>query len=180
MVTMLLGGLWHGAGWTFVIWGGLHGCYLVINHLWQTLTAERLSPLPDGWSWLGRLSGLCLTFLCVVVAWVFFRAESLSAAMTMLDAMVGNNGLGKQDDYFRGASETNFLLLSALVVWCAPNVQEILQKFRPALETYDHQRPEPRFLLWQPNGRWAFFTGLLGAIAVMNMTGVSEFLYFQF
>lgn len=180
MVTMLLGGLWHGAGWTFVIWGGLHGCYLVINHLWQALAAKRLSALPDGWAWLGRLSGLCLTFMCVVVAWVFFRADSLSAAMTMLDAMVGNNGLGKQDDYFRGALETNFLLLSAIVAWWAPNVQEIMRKFRPALDTYDHQRPEPRFLRWQPNGRWALIAGMLGAIAVMNMSGVSEFLYFQF
>lgn len=180
MVTMLLGGLWHGAGWTFIIWGGLHGCYLVINHLWQTWRAGRLAAVPHDWSRLGRVSGLCLTFLCVVLAWVFFRAESLSAAVTMLHAMAGNNGLGKSDDYFRGSSEVNFLLLSALVVWWAPNVQEVMRKFRPALETYDHQRSPPRFLLWHPNGRWALVTGLLGAIAVMNMTGFSEFLYFQF
>ena len=55
-----------------------------------------------------------------------------------------------------------------------------MQKFRPALETYDQHRPAPKILIWSPSGRWALIVGLLGAIAVMNMTGVSEFLYFQF
>jgi D-alanyl-lipoteichoic acid acyltransferase DltB (MBOAT superfamily) len=180
MVTMLLGGLWHGAGWTFIIWGILHGAYLVINHLWQKLLGDRLAGLPKIVLKAGRLSGLCLTFACVVVAWVFFRAESVPAAMAMLEGMLGSNGLGTVGEHFRGSSEIKFLLICALIVWWGPNVQEIMQRFRPALETYDQHRLATKSLIWSPSGRWALIIGLLGSIAVMNMTGVSEFLYFQF
>ena len=85
MATMLLGGLWHGAGWTFVVWGALHGLYLAINHLWREL-------LPEGrWlpSWIASLLGGTLTFVAVVAAWVMFRASDISHAMTILKAMFG-------------------------------------------------------------------------------------------
>src|SRR3954454_6222742 len=75
MITMLLGGLWHGAGWTFIIWGGLHGLYLIVNHVW------RATKLRHGWRDGGRyarIGGGALTFIAVVVAWVFFRADSVS------------------------------------------------------------------------------------------------------
>ena len=91
MLTMLLGGLWHGASWTFVIWGGLHGFYLVINHGWNTIrdgvglpTIRRVIT-----SWSGRV----LTFLAVVIAWVFFRAENLPTALSILEGMAGWNGI---------------------------------------------------------------------------------------
>lgn len=180
MITMLLGGLWHGAGWTFVIWGALHGSYLVINHLWKKLLGDRLQDMPAGVLKLGRIISVFLTFLCVVIAWVFFRAESLPAALAVLEGMAGHHGFQGDGEYFRGRSEVGFLLLSAILVWAAPNIQEIMQKFSPALETYDQHRPAPKMLIWSPSGRWALIIGLLGAIAVINMTGISEFLYFQF
>ncbi|MCL6558895.1 MAG: MBOAT family protein, partial [Firmicutes bacterium] len=79
-VTMLLGGLWHGAGWTFVLWGGLHGAYLVVNHTWRRLDFK----LPPA---LSRP----LTFLAVVAAWVVFRANSVHDAFAVLKAMAGLN-----------------------------------------------------------------------------------------
>lgn len=90
VITMLLGGLWHGAGWTFVIWGGLHGLYLIVNHSWRGIKQQ------IGWSDGGRLANLgasMLTFLAVVVGWVFFRADSLFSAITILYGMVGMNGV---------------------------------------------------------------------------------------
>ncbi len=80
MITMLLGGLWHGASWTFVAWGGLHGVYLVINHLWRRATsgAAAQAHAPAASSLLGTVSSWTLTFVAVVVAWVLFRAETLS------------------------------------------------------------------------------------------------------
>jgi D-alanyl-lipoteichoic acid acyltransferase DltB (MBOAT superfamily) len=87
MLTMLLGGLWHGAGWTFVIWGGLHGLYLVINHAWQAVRARvGLDAIGSRWT---TAAAVLLTFVAVDVAWVFFRAKSLDAALRMLDAMSG-------------------------------------------------------------------------------------------
>src|SRR6266436_6022399 len=83
MITMLLGGLWHGAAWTFVVWGALHGVYLCINHAWINFgpaVSPRLAPLAN-------TAAFVLTFLSVVVAWVFFRADSLSAAIYVLSRM---------------------------------------------------------------------------------------------
>jgi alginate O-acetyltransferase complex protein AlgI len=92
LVTMLLGGLWHGASWTFIFWGGLHGCYLMINHAW--LAASERSPLLTRFrgSRAGAICGTSLTFLAVVVAWVFFRAPSFAAAITLLSGMIGQHG----------------------------------------------------------------------------------------
>ncbi len=82
VITFLLGGLWHGAGWTFVAWGALHGCGLVIHRAWSGL-GFRL-PIPVAW---------LVTFVFVVVTWVFFRAASLPDAIDMLRAMAGLNGV---------------------------------------------------------------------------------------
>jgi alginate O-acetyltransferase complex protein AlgI len=92
MLTMLLGGLWHGAGWTFVIWGGLHGLYLTVFHAWRRLVARRGWRLPAAWLPIARGLSWLLTFVLVVVAWVFFRAESIEAAVSILQAMCGVNG----------------------------------------------------------------------------------------
>jgi alginate O-acetyltransferase complex protein AlgI len=89
MLTMLLGGLWHGASWTFVIWGGLHGLYLVVNHGWQWTRAHvtALRAREGRSTWAGRAAGVALTLLCVMVAWVFFRATSLDTAFGILKSM---------------------------------------------------------------------------------------------
>lgn len=83
MATMLIGGLWHGASWTFVVWGGLHGLYLSINHAWNRAKLGGIGP------WPGRL----LTFLAVTVAWVFFRAQTFTDAWTILGGMAGVHGV---------------------------------------------------------------------------------------
>src|SRR5262249_37293646 len=76
-VTMLIGGLWHGAGWTFVIWGGLHGLFLIVNHSWLKLTARVPMLARASETIVYYALSLALTQLCVALAWVFFRAESL-------------------------------------------------------------------------------------------------------
>ena len=93
MLTMLLGGLWHGAGWTFVIWGGLHGLYLMVFHGWQRalnslglgLPGAAMQRVAAPLAWL-------LTFFAVVIAWVFFRAPDVPSALSMLRGMAGLNG----------------------------------------------------------------------------------------
>jgi D-alanyl-lipoteichoic acid acyltransferase DltB (MBOAT superfamily) len=68
MITMLLGGLWHGAAWTFVAWGALHGVYLCINHAWNNY-GPAVAPR---FARMANLAAFILTFLSVVVGWVFF------------------------------------------------------------------------------------------------------------
>ena len=87
MTTMLLGGLWHGASWSFVVWGGLHGLYLAINHAFRAALGERLcESLSTRKLW--QVCAWALTMLAVVVAWVFFRAETLGGAWRMLGSML--------------------------------------------------------------------------------------------
>jgi alginate O-acetyltransferase complex protein AlgI len=85
MITMLLGGLWHGASWTFVVWGGLHGFYLVLQRGLNRVVPKRLSNLR-----LLRLPVALLTFLVVSATWVFFRAHSFAQAFGIAGALVGS------------------------------------------------------------------------------------------
>ncbi len=83
MITFLLGGLWHGAGWTFLVWGALHGAALVAGRTWRNMGLV----LPNGMSW-------ALTFLFINVTWVYFRAASLADAHALLEGMAGMRGIG--------------------------------------------------------------------------------------
>ncbi|MBS0169411.1 MAG: MBOAT family protein [Nitrospira sp.] len=85
LITMVLCGLWHGPSWTFVIWGALHGVYLLINHTWRRLSFS--CPPAIGWG---------LTFLSVALGWAWFRAENLSAATRLTASLFGVNGLWTQ------------------------------------------------------------------------------------
>ena len=173
LVTMLLGGLWHGAGWNFVIWGGLHGFYLVINHLWHVvckilgLPTKTKSIFGKGLAWL-------LTFLVVVVAWVFFRAENLLGAELMLGSMLGfidTNNIAEPvilDDL--AAKWIGALLLIVLLM---PNSQQYMNLTQ-------EEKIRITWLSWHPTiwTQLVFTVSFIYTLA--QMTGVSEFLYFQF
>ena len=132
LATMLLGGLWHGAAWTFVAWGLLHGLYLIVNHLWRGLGLQASS----GWTaMLGRRAGLLLTFLAVSVAWVFFRSEGFGAAVTMLRGLVGAGGgvaFAVETPLMDGIFVWTRLLAMLFLAFCLPNTQELLARFAPA------------------------------------------------
>jgi alginate O-acetyltransferase complex protein AlgI len=120
MITMFLGGLWHGAQWTFVIWGVYHGVLLVVNHLLQ-----RVSWLPSR-PWLARSA----TFVAVVFGWVLFRSASLGDAMHVWSLLVGARGFA-----LGPLPPMSFLVvlgLSALIAFAAPNTWEIKFQPRPA------------------------------------------------
>jgi D-alanyl-lipoteichoic acid acyltransferase DltB (MBOAT superfamily) len=201
LATMILGGLWHGAGWTFVAWGTLHGTFLVINHAWHGLRRALGYPA-GGASRVGRFVSMTITFLVVVVAWVFFRASDLNAALNMVGAMIGSNGValpgGLQEllhwrmvramtsiGVVFGSLPTvpGYQPLAAWIIalwslaWFAPNSQQLLANYRPALEQVVTAGP----LRWRPSAFW--LTCVAGGLlyAVVTMGGkVSEFLYFQF
>jgi alginate O-acetyltransferase complex protein AlgI len=167
-ITMLLGGLWHGAGWTFVIWGALHGLYLIVNHAWR---ATHIS-LPKLVSWVATFSG-------VVVAWIFFRAHSFGGALAVLQGLVGQSG------YTSAAIvKSNGLIYSLgllAIAWFAPNTQQILRAHMPT--QYYAITPQPkggRHVSWSFQSSTAFLGAILLLIAVLLMPKGSDFLYFQF
>lgn len=193
MLTMLIGGLWHGAGWTFILWGGLHGIYLIINHTWRALVASIRLPfsLPVR---LTRFLSVALTFTAVVLAWVVFRSPTPDAAWIILQGMAGMNGivfpaswLGKMGiagewlagggihfgntGIFRGKIELIWIAALLAMVWILPNTQQFMAR---------QSRRSKATLAWNPGWRWAAVTGVLLAAAILNISRTSEFLYFQF
>lgn len=176
VITMLLGGIWHGASRSFILWGALHGCYLSSNHLWQMVCKEfNLSSRKS--SFLGPIAAQMLTFTAIVVAWVVFRAETISGAMNILSVMFGSNGISLPEHIKPGRFITAFL-----IVWLAPNTQQIMIKFQPTIETYSKSIKKWRWqwLQWEPTRAWGIIIGSIFLYAVSHLTDVSEFLYFQF
>jgi alginate O-acetyltransferase complex protein AlgI len=184
MTTMLLGGLWHGAGWNFVIWGGLHGLYLIIHRTWEQAVKD------VAWAH-GRgmvLAGRCLTFLTVALAWVFFRSHGLRQAMAILGAMVhplGSAAIKSDVAVILHGSESLSLVsalvvlaLATLIVFLAPNTDEI---FRLTERYTSREHPSTvRPPLWQLSRGWALSTGCLLTLAILYLSNPSEFLYFRF
>jgi alginate O-acetyltransferase complex protein AlgI len=198
LTTMLLGGMWHGAGWTFIVWGGLHGVYLVINTVWRELRGGANSARSAFGLWCARIT----TFLAVVVAWVFFRAENFHSATTILKGMIGLNGVGLPEDYamllgplapwltsagvtfqpsmplYFGLAELGWIAVSLAIVWFLPNTQEIMQRYRPALNVV--RRRIPRRFTWRPTLGYAVVIAVLAIGAFLSLSRPSSFLYFQF
>jgi alginate O-acetyltransferase complex protein AlgI len=189
LVTMLLGGLWHGAAWNFVVWGGLHGSYLCINHLWRAWR-RREKRAPAG-GLAARACSWAITFFAVVVAWVFFRARTADGAWQMLGGLFGfeagssayaSSGILRLMDLPVLVGEGRLLLIGGCMValalaiaLCLPNV--------PQLFGYREYRRAPEkagLLRWRPNAAWALVSALAVAISLFGMWQQLEFLYFQF
>lgn len=199
LLTMLLGGLWHGAGWTFVLWGALHGIYLVINHGWREFRRRLGHNLHRSTPW-GRRAGCLVTFIAVVIGWVLFRAPDIETAIAILRAMAGFNGLVLPESWLAktgglgatlaalgvdfGATPAmtrtgvlHWIWVLLLVVWLAPNTQQIMAAAKPALGVPE-EGPSP--IRWRVALPWAAVTlGLMLAV-IVNLGRHSEFLYFQF
>jgi len=157
MGTMLLGGLWHGASWTFVVWGGLHGLYLSAERVLRTRFA-RVVPGPLALAALGLL-----TYLLINLTWVFFRAKTFGGAWSVLCGMLGLNGAGAP------LLDTYYLLSVGLIVGGILTTHVLMR--RRTLESVLAQTPP--LLLALVLGGMAF------AIVAIQGTG-NAFIYFQF
>ena len=169
-LAMLISGFWHGAGWNFIVWGGMHGAGLVVNHYWK----KKKHKMP---AWLGWL----ITFNFVNISFVFFRAKSLEGAGQILGGMAGMNGImlhrslgkftwlqdmgitfGKWLDAIKGNDETWVMAIVALIIVAfLKNSMEIISRVRPS---------------WG----WLVLLLVVSFWSLLDMSKVSEFLYFQF
>lgn len=180
MLTMLLGGLWHGAGWNFMIWGGLHGIFLVINHGFSALRPAAERP-----TFLGTVLGRTVTFMAVVWAWVFFRAETFAQARALSTAMMGLNGFEMSAE-INAMRASRWIVVLLLACWLMPNTQQLMARYRPALQ-YHLKRAmlegwDRRYLklFWRPQLGWAIAIGLLATYTLVYVARISEFIYWQF
>lgn len=206
-ITMLLGGLWHGAGWNFIIWGALHGSYLIVNHGWNAI---KLPTFLDKVCNISFISWL-ITMIAVVIGWVFFRATTLDGAMAMLTSMAGLNGfeipnailtrLGNLAHELNnigiasGAGSASifvktWLWIGTSLIICTflPNVQDLFSRVKSSLSDYSFTNKNSywpmlhltRKIIWRENKIWALITGFALAMGILTLNQISEFLYFQF
>lgn len=165
LITMLLGGLWHGANWTFFIWGALHGIYLVTNHAWRQLRATFAKQaysvsLPE------RVFGIILTFFAVVFAWVIFRSASMAASLHYLSNMF----FGRLDEISNiQISNMLFIVVMLIFIFFAPNTNQI------------HAFIESRLSDKRVLAVSVFLTGCLLSVCLLQMyKAKSVFIYWQF
>ncbi len=190
MVTMVLGGLWHGAGWTFLIWGALHGVYLIVNQAWRWI---RTRPGMNGsFGRAGVWTARFVTLIAVMIGWVFFRAPDVGTAFAMLRAMAGLHGWVSEGDalarvfllppgaglagtakYWFGQIDTYIFVMVILgAVWLLPNSQEVVDGIGT--------RAGRLGLRWRPNLLWAAGVSACFLLTLTQTSKVSSFLYFQF
>jgi D-alanyl-lipoteichoic acid acyltransferase DltB (MBOAT superfamily) len=163
-VTMVLGGLWHGASWNFAIWGAMHGFGLALNHLWRGMAVRGGLSLPASLGW-------ALTFLLVVFAWVPFRADTLPAAVKIWRAMLGGGDGGAMLTVQPIVAMSWIAALTLIALW-APNTQQIMG--------HPWTTGRARFA-WTARPVWAVALGCLFGIAVAGTFGrETAFLYFRF
>jgi alginate O-acetyltransferase complex protein AlgI len=181
MVTMLLGGLWHGASWTFVVWGGLHGLYLVSNHGWRWL-CDRMNWTLRGANGLvvggAELVSSALTLLAIVIAWVFFRADSFHSAANLLRDMASMTNTSSASGPALGDSgELKWIAALLIIARFCPNSQQIIDEyFTVRASALDAQR---RRLVagWLVGVLAIFATGL---VLICESRQSTEFIYFNF
>jgi alginate O-acetyltransferase complex protein AlgI len=204
LLTMLVSGFWHGAGYTYILWGLLHGVFLCINHAWRLVRARvwidtkqykrRMAPV-----------GFVLTFVAVVAAMVLFRAPTVSAALLLWKGMVGSYGVTLPQAVFsrlgsaagflasigvRPAWTSGALLMGATIrigvllaiALLMPNTLQILAAFEPALGVKPGKTSSrlQRALTWRPNRAWAVGLACAALAGVLSLGELSEFLYWQF
>jgi D-alanyl-lipoteichoic acid acyltransferase DltB (MBOAT superfamily) len=205
ILTMFVSGLWHGAGYGFVVWGLLHGLYLTINHGWRVV-AGRLWPDRKSYVRVMKPVGWLLTFVSVTAAMVFFRSPTMTSAVDIVKGLVGLNGIALPQALFDRSVHLGAALhglgvsaaqswsvqdFAKLAIWISvlmfialacPNTLEILSRYEPALGV----KPRPakpgigRVLEWNASLPWAVAVSGIAAVAIVSIGGPSEFLYWQF
>jgi D-alanyl-lipoteichoic acid acyltransferase DltB (MBOAT superfamily) len=204
MTTMFLAGIWHGAGFQFLIFGLLHGTYLTIHQMWvisrqKHVGAKGAAPSPAR---SAVVASVMLTFLCAVVGHVFFRSTNTHNALLMLSSMMGAHGFALPTQLLHrlgpvgGAGLRSGVLLathwskadlraalglfaSLIIVWALPNTQQILGKYAHRDTTATGREATARWN-WQPGMLWAASFSVVLIVCLLLMQNPSRFLYFQF
>jgi D-alanyl-lipoteichoic acid acyltransferase DltB (MBOAT superfamily) len=202
VLTMFLSGFWHGAGYTFICWGLLHGLLLTLNHAWRFF---RLRIWPDTVHYTRVMGpvGFLLTFLSVAFSMVLFRAPTLHCALAIWVGMLGQQGVSLPTEYFvrlgqvgvwlaaHGvhpvvasgkalSQEIVFLVVLLAIALRGPNTLQLLSRYDPALGAPRPDQNKRPILMWSPSPGWAAGTAVIAAAGILSLGQLSEFLYWQF
>jgi alginate O-acetyltransferase complex protein AlgI len=196
-LTMFVGGVWHGAGWTFVLYGICHGFYVVVHQLWRVRVSGPLGLVNrNGYKLLAQ----ALTFLVVVLSLILFRADSVAKAGHLYTQLVQPEGWMFNSQLLALIERTNALrvadaivpvvpaevliygliVMACLACWLLPSTFQLFRHCDVTIDQIDCSRPAFFSFEWQPNGYWAWIMAVMALTCCLNLSAVSEFLYFQF
>ena len=199
IITMLVSGLWHGAGYQFLIFGALHGVALVVNHAWRLWQPKSWNHAPAAryWAWPA-------TILFVIFVEVFFRASDIASALRVIHGMLGSDGIALPSALASGPGRVltmlgmkfgvsseggNAFVLTWVLVGLAwtialamPNTLEIFAKLQPTLDFRLRGDRERRvaWAQWRPSAAWTLGMSAVALLGLMSLGHVSAFLYWQF
>jgi len=180
LLTMLVSGIWHGAGYTFIVWGILHGLFLVVNHAWRILVPKLWRDRPRNARFMEG-GGFLITFACVAASMVIFRSPNLKTAADLLRGMVGLHGIGLNGSGLKVSAL--WIAASAFIAFVVPNTLQITSRYEPALgwkpSSLDGATATNR-IPWVPSLAWAVAVSIIATISICYLGGQSEFLYWQF
>jgi alginate O-acetyltransferase complex protein AlgI len=191
ITTMFISGLWHGAGYGFVIWGLINGVYLVVNHGWRVYAAHRFLDRA-AYARVMKPVGFLVTFVGFTLSMIFFRATTVRSAIDLLKGALGLNGFALPHgaaaiaatygtDIKHAVMWVAILLFIALV---CPNTLQILAPYEPALGVKPSSTApiirRLRIPAWGPSLPWAVAVSVVAAVTIFSIGGPSEFLYWQF
>lgn len=202
VISYFLIGVWHGAGWNFILFGLIHGLFLLINIIWVNLLNFFLIYEKFKKNKFYNFVSHSLTFLCVVFAFVLFRAENIETAVNIYQSMLGMNQFGLPYNFltdlqpwlsqfnfnFDGLQKNHFIkskiiitiiLALMILVMFLPNTIQLMRNYINHEEHLDTIEKNTK-IIWKPNILWGMIIGMMFFLSLLNLTSPNEFLYFDF
>ncbi len=181
-IIMLIGGIWHGSGATFILWGGAHGIFLAINHLWREFRKSLGHSLKSD-NFFSTIVARLITFLTVMFLWVIFRSDNLNSALSIVQSLLGLHSA--PDSEFNNIKiNEDKLLFFLFITWFAPNTREVMSRYFSANNNSDGlqqaSKSKSHLYHWSPNQWWASLTVILFIMSILGLTQSNTFIYFQF
>ena len=181
-------GLWHGAGWNFILFGLLHGVYIVIYNIWIKV----INLIPEDKrikkNNVTNIISQFITFIAVIFSFVLFRAETIDGANNIISSMLGMNGIEFIDMFqigmFGASPKTGiaWIILSLLIVNFLPDTQQFVLNQNKVFINWGEKiiNKSKQKIKWNPTLYWGIFFAIMLAVSVISFSDTSKFLYFQF
>jgi alginate O-acetyltransferase complex protein AlgI len=204
LITMIVGGLWHGASWNFAIWGLFHAVLIIINHILNELfVSQKTVYFPK----LKKLLKILVTFILVNFGWVIFKLNSIESIKIFFSGLFGRNGFFLNENlkryfsnnliidflnlefkniFYYGLSQIYFLIFGLIIIFLLPNINEILRDYKVVLPYKDSINADKvsKYKLkisFKFTTGWAIFIAFIAVCAITGLSNeVKEFIYYQF
>lgn len=210
VLTMTIAGLWHGAGYTFVLFGFLHGIFLSLNHVFRYIMNKIV--LNETMIYYVNKLYVLLTLVLITILNVPFRASSIDSTILIWKSMFGFNGIVLPEEYltsfelvkntltfigikadssvpimFLGSTQLMWLLSALFICWFLPNTQQIMSNYIDGKKNinfhslvYSNIQKTNKFLTWKPDFSWLIIVLFLSISVINSLSDTAEFLYFRF